>query len=510
MNQRRSGLGILLTLAGVLALAACGGGGGNNARVQGSLNGGTKYSLSPQQAPQGLQLLQSLGVQGVNQLLRQRLGLQQDPIRGLNALVLSEALATQAGKKALFDTDEKKVVAVDKDGKIVAQMDVDAQGNFEGDVPTGQDTLLVVAHQEGNSTICESPLEVDPTPATATNGQKGQKNAQNSSDNKLALFNFSAQASGASLAAPQKVGLFAASEDTGHNASAQSQVTAAGLKTDSATQNTFKTDSDGDGVINPVDNCGDAANTARPKVQATFQWDIPGLSASGGMGGYNPDGAQQFMYQYALGLTLEVSNPNDLENATADLLGLGTLEYGTEAGEGVGRYVVQTAKKKGQAAQNVLSLMTDVGLFDLTKLGFPLFPTFHLEAAIDPNNPLSTLGDSDLNYGNGQILADDMYHLYGQTESGALVLAVLNRDNLLAFNIAIADSAGRYRILVPAVPPMVGRYYFLAIDAGGQVHCSSSGQVLFDFPPAGNGTDYGDANGLYGQVDLLNTACTLP
>jgi len=495
-------------LGGALILAACGGGGGNSAHIQGSLNGGSKYGL--QQAPQGLQLLQSLGVQGVNQLLRQRLGLQQDAIRGLNALVLSEALAAQAGKKALFNTDEKKVVAVDKDGKTLAQMDVDAQGNFEGDVPTGQDTLLVVTHQEGDSTICESPLEVDPTPATATDGQKGQKTSQNSNDNKLALFNFSAQASGASLAAPQKVGLFGASEDTGHNASAQSQVTTTGLKTDNTTQNTFKADSDGDGVINPVDNCGDAANTARPKVQATFQWDIPGLNANGGVGGYSPDGAQQFMYQYALGLTLEVSNPNDLENATADLLGLGTLEYGTESGEGVGRYLVQTAKKKGQTAQNVFSLMTDVGLFDLTKLGFPLFPTFHLEAAINPSSPFSALGDSDLSYGDGATLADDMYHLYGQTEPGALVLAVLNRDDLLAFNIAIAGSDGDYRILVPAVAPAVGQYYFLAIDPSGQVYCPSSGAILFNFPPQGNGTNYGDAASLYGQVDLLNTTCAVP
>ncbi|WP_147279586.1 hypothetical protein [Meiothermus sp. QL-1] len=496
-----------LVLLGGLLLAACSGGGGGGVRVQGSLNGGTKYSL--QQAPQGLQMLQALGVQGVNQLLRQRLGLAEDPIRGLNALVLSEALAAQADKKALFNTDEKKVLAVDKDGKTVAQMEVDAQGNFEGEVPAGQTVLLVVADEEGGSTICESPLEVDPTPATASGGQKGSKTSANSTDNKLALFNFSAQAGGARLAAAQKVGLFSASEDTGNNASAQSQVQAgSALKTDAGTQNQFKTDSDNDGVINPVDNCGDAANTARPKVQATFQWDIPGLQASGAVGGYNPDGAQQFMYQYALGLTIEVSNPNNLENATADLLGLGTLDYTTASGEGVGRYLVQTAKKKGQNVQNVLSLMTDVGLFDLTKLGFPLFPTFHLEAAINPNQPLSTLGDSDLNYGGGAILADDMYHLYGQTEPNALVLAVLDRDNILAFNIAIADGDGRYRILVPAVSPSM-QYYFLALDASGTVYCPSSGAVRFGFPPVGNGTNYGDASTLYGQVDLLNTSCSL-
>ncbi|MCS7194547.1 MAG: hypothetical protein NZ849_06495 [Meiothermus sp.] len=498
-------MGVLL-VGGVLTLAACGGGGGNTARIQGSLSGGTKYGL--QQAPQGLQLLQRLGVQGVNQLLRQQLGLQQDAVRGLNALVLSEVLAAQAGKKALFNTDEKQVVAVDKDGKIVAKMDVNAQGNFEGNVPTGQDTLLVVAHQEGDSLICESPLEVDPTPATASNGQKGQKTSANSNDNKLALFNFSAQAGSASLAAPQKVGLFSASEDTGNNASAGSQVTAPGLKTDNATQNAFKGDSDGDGVINPVDNCGDAANTARPKVRATFQWDIPGIRANGSVGGYDPDGAQQFMYQYALGVTLEVNNPNDLENATADLLGLGTLDYATQGGEGVGRYQVQTAKKKGQSAQNVLSLMSDVGLFDLTKLGFPLFPTFHLEAAINPAQPFSTLQDSDLSYGGGAILADDMYHLYGQTAPGALVLAALNRDNVLAFNIAIADGSGNYRILVPAVAPSVGAYYYLAIDAGGQVYCPSAGRVLYNFPPQGDGTDYGNASGLYRRVDLLRTSCS--
>ncbi len=503
--MKSSGIGLLVL--GTLAISACGGGGGNNARIQGSLSGGSKYSL--QQAPQGLQTLQSLGVQGVNHLLRQKLGLQQDAIRGLNALVLSEALQAQAGKKALFNTDDKKVLALDKDGKIVAEMDVNDQGNFEGEVPAGQNVLLVVGHKEGGSTICESPLEVDPTPAIASNGQKGQKTNQNSNDNKLALFSFSAQAGTASLAAPQKVGLFSASEDTGHNASPQNQVTASGLKTDTATQNQFKTDSDGDGVINPVDNCGDAANTARPKVRATFQWDIPGIGSNGSLGGYNPDAAQQFMYQYALGVTLEVSNINDLDNATADLLGLGTLDYGTESGEGVGRYVVQTAKKKGQATQNVLSLMTDVGLFDLTKLGFPLFPTFHLEAAINPSQPFSNLSDAGLTYGSGSILADDMYHLYGQTQPRAIVLAVLNRDDILAFNIAIADASGNYRILVPAVASSVANYYFLAIDAAGQVYCHSSGQVLFSFDPQGNGTTYGDASGLYGQANLTNPTCNL-
>jgi len=172
--------------------------------------------------------------------------------------------------------------------------------------------------------------------------------------------------------------------------------------------------------------------------------------------------------------------------------------------------VVRTAKKKNQPVQNVLSLMSDVGLFDESKLGFPLFPTFHLEAAINPSSPFSTLGDSDLTYGGGSTLADDMYHLYGQTAPGAIVLAVLNRDDILAFNFAIANSSGAYRILVPAVAPSVGGYYFLAITPGGALLCvtGGGGASQFNFPPVGSGTNYGDASGLYGQVDLTSS-CNL-
>lgn len=381
---------IWLTLL-VLPLTACGGGGSKGAQIQGKLNAGKYTTL---QSNSSLQYLQGLGVQGLNQLLRQKLGLSENPIRGLNALVLSEALAVQSGKKALFNADDKQVVAVDKDGKIVAEMDVDQEGNFEGNVPSDQNVALVVASKEGGSAICEEPLEVDPTPAQASNGQKG---SAQKGDNKLALFNFSGQASGTSLAAATKVGLFGIHEDTGDPASAQSQVDANAFKGDSTTQNQFKADSNNNGVPNYMENCGDAANTARPEVKATFQWDIPGIGSNGSIGSYNPDAAQQFMYNYAIGLTLSVSNTSDLDNATADLLGAGTLDYATQDGEGVGRYGVRTAKKKGQSVQNVLSLMTDVGLFDESKLGFPLFPTFHLEAALNPNQPFSQLGDSDLN-----------------------------------------------------------------------------------------------------------------
>jgi len=483
-----------------LLLAACGGGGANRAQVQGKLNSGSKYTINSHTS---LQYLQGLGVQGVNQLLRQKLGLSEDPIRGLNALVLSEALAVQSGKKALFNTDEKKVLAVDKDGKTVAEMDVDSQGNFQGEVPTGQNVALVVARQEGNSTICEQPLEVDPTPATASDGQKGSTNP----DNKLALFNFSGQASATSLATPKKVGLFGIHEDSGNPGSPQNQVDSGAFKGDSSTQNQFKADSDNDGVPNYVENCGDAANTVRSEVKATFQWDIPGLGPGGSVGRNNPNAAQQFMYNYALGLTVAVSSTTDLDNATADLLGAGTLKYDTVGGEGVGRYVVRTAKKKNQPVQNVLSLMSDVGLFDESKLGFPLFPTFHLEAAINPSSPFSTLGDSDLTYGGGSTLADDMYHLYGQTAPGAIVLAVLNRDDILAFNFAIANSSGAYRILVPAVAPSVGGYYFLAITPGGALLCvtGSGGAIQFNFPPVGSGTNYGDASGLYLRRDLTSS-----
>ena len=324
------------------------------------------------------------------------------------------------------------------------------------------------------------------------------------------MFNFSGQASATSLATTKKVGLFGTHEDSGNPGSPQNQVDSGAFKGDSSTQNQFKADSDNDGVPNYVENCGDAANTVRSEVKATFQWDIPGLGPGGSVGRNNPNAAQQFMYNYALGLTVAVSSTTDLDNATADLLGAGTLDYATQGGEGVGRYVVRTAKKKNQPVQNVLSLMSDVGLFDESKLGFPLFPTFHLEAAINPSSPFSTLGDSDLTYGGGSTLADDMYHLYGQTAPGAIVLAVLNRDDILAFNFAIANSSGAYRILVPAVAPSVGGYYFLAITPGGALLCvtGSGGAIQFNFPPVGSGTNYGDASGLYGQVDLTSS-CNL-
>jgi len=101
------------------------------------------------------------------------------------------------------------------------------------------------------------------------------------------------------------------------------------FKGDSSTQNQFKADSDNDGVPNYVENCGDAANTVRSEVKATFQWDIPGLGPGGSVGRNNPNAAQQFMYNYALGLTVAVSSTTDLDNATADLLGAGTLDYAT-------------------------------------------------------------------------------------------------------------------------------------------------------------------------------------
>jgi len=100
-----------------------------------------------------------------------------------------------------------------------------------------------------------------------------------------------------------------------------------------------------------------------------------------------------------------------------------------------------------------------------------------------------------------------MYHLYGQTAPGAIVLAVLNRDDILAFNFAIANSSGAYRILVPAVAPSVGGYYFLAITPGGALLCvtGSGGAIQFNFPPVGSGTNYGDASGLYLWRDLTSS-----
>jgi len=53
-----------------LLLAACGGGGANRAQIQGKLNSGSKYTINSHTS---LQYLQGLGVQGVNQLLRQSL-----------------------------------------------------------------------------------------------------------------------------------------------------------------------------------------------------------------------------------------------------------------------------------------------------------------------------------------------------------------------------------------------------------------------------------------------------
>ncbi len=345
----------------------------------------------------------------------------QKAIRGLNAAILSNSLSNldSSTAKPLFSLSKQAIIAVNKQGGIVASTAIEEDGswNLAIDNKTWEQagTLgLMQGYTSDNGLVCEKPLEY--------------KTAEGNSSAALLRFDKSTSDSQAVIAA----GLFNFDEDSGNPTSEDDNP--------EPSDDDFEPSCENDDVI-------------EVSVSADFTWQTPSSLSE----------ATLYRSGFAYGID------------TSDLDSPAFVTVAPLNSEGVMNMII--SKDKASEAIPMALVISDArlpNLSNLTKLSSPLTPTFDLNAAIaygDPNQPKQiSVGNEGYAYdiartrGGMAQISGIVTNSQGNVEAGALVLGVIDSAEVIAFNLAVSQADGSYELLLPATSKDLP-YFIVALNA---------------------------------------------
>jgi uncharacterized protein (DUF2141 family) len=440
--QRGGKRALLGILAGLLVLlAACGGPSAppeppGPITITGEIGVAQRRAAAiGQQDLSPLALPRRLGISGLNERILEASGssglssqARGEPIRGLNAAVLESVLQAQSGERALFNLSGQSVMAVDRDGNVLADSPIAEDGSWaltlRDEVWAAAGVIgLMQGYESRDGWVCSKPLEYE-----------------NGEGNRTALFGYADASQTLRLQQSDgtvRAGLFNYHEDTGNPASDEDE-------------SDLPVTDDDDFYDDDEPHC-DADTTVTTQVTAAFEWTTPGVLPE----------AQ--IYETGVGFGLDTQNLDD-----PSFVNVAPLDPG-------GNMNMRIIKPQGDIVRMAL-VMSDAGLIKLETLDdlarfMPFTPTFDLNAAIRYGNPdepaVIEVGDDGYAYGD---LFGGMAYLSGTVRlssgapaANALVLGVLDSEEIIAFNLAMTLADGGYELLLPATDANLP-YYIIAIS----------------------------------------------
>ncbi len=331
---------------------------------------------------------QGFNSQGFNSQITSGSG--RAPVRGKNTALIDLAQQQRGG---LVGFAGKSIVAVTETGEVLADSIIDNSGRFAVPAPAGRIVGLVIAERRVDTWVCLAPLQYERAgnrqPVILDVPESGFMGSLNVGD-----FNFDSQGD--------------LSQD------------AARLRDAS--------------VIVPLRNAaagfqdGSFANCGQAPQTLTVQGDIDWRGQTIGT-----DVAENVLFRNAVALVLEPTTSNEDEFIAATNLNQ------------QGRFS-RTVRRAALAADTLSVVLTDAGLFADADVSFPLHPTFDVAALSGQPQRTLQFGTVPLGlaYRSG-VVSDSA----GNPLSDAFVYIVLDSDDTLAYNFAITDDQGRYRLLVP-------------------------------------------------------------
>lgn len=312
------------------------------------------------------------------------------PVRGKNRALVELAQQQRGG---LVGFAGKSVVAVTETGDVIADSIIDNSGRFAVPAAAGRIVALVIAERRVNTWVCLAPLQYERAgnrqPVILDVPESGFMGSLNvgdfTFDNQGDLSQDAARLRDASVIVPLR------------NAAAGFQ----------------------DGSFA---NCGQAPDTL------TVQGDIDWRGATIGT-----DVAENLLFRNAVALLLEpTANGEDEFIAATNLNDQGRFS--------------RTVRRDALTGDTLSVILSDASLFADDEVSFPLHPTFDLAALSRQSQGTLQFGTVPLGlaYRSG-VVSDSA----GNPIADAFVYIVLDSDDTLAYNFAVTDAEGRYRLLVP-------------------------------------------------------------
>lgn len=352
--------------------------------------------------------LEGHSLDSLNSMVR-RAGIDTSTLQGVGTELLSVLLDLHETEDSLLAGQQ--VVAVEDDGNVVASGIIQKDGSFSFNVPMDTTIALILARDDDEMLLCGDVLgyqELDGNRTTAwmeafLRFESGTTSAQSIID--AGTFNFNelnALPASDMMGAPPALVM--------------------------------------DGPAGAFEDCD--AELERVTITADFSWETPD--------GFDEEEIYDFGFVLAFGV-----DEQDRDSLT--LLGAGPIDD-------QGRAELRFSKRPGEE-QRVLLVLSDVGIFDSNKIGYPLTPA----AIIEFNGQENVVVDDDFDYGSvgggmvfveGVITREDT----GQVVPNADVFAFLNDEKEFAFNVATANSRGEYSMLLPTNQREGVGYFLIATD----------------------------------------------
>ncbi len=351
---------------------------------------------------------------------------EEQPLRGLNAAVLGNVITTlqSDNSKPLFSLTSKSVVAVDKQGTVLASANIQADGSFaleiEDDLWKEAGTIgLLQGYESNNGWVCEKTLD--------TEDEDGEESP--------ALFGWDENNANLRVQNVVPAGLFNFDPDTGNPTTDE------------------ENPQPGDDDFDPKCENADVIETS---VTADFTWQTASSVS------------ETLIYETGVGYALDTR-----DEAQPGFVNVTPLND-------AGIMDMEIFKPQGGAPIPMALVISDTDLLklnsldDLSKISMPLTPTFDLNAAIRYSNPSEpaqiAVGDSGYAYdpnstrGGMAYISGTVRGSDGAPEANALVLAMIDSADVIAFNIGISRSDGSYEMLLPATGEELP-YYIIALSA---------------------------------------------
>ncbi|MEM6430345.1 MAG: leucine-rich repeat domain-containing protein [Deinococcota bacterium] len=381
----------------------------------------------------------------------------QAPIRGKNAAMLGRMLQQDngdtRGTRGLVDFAGKSVVAVTAAGQVVADSPIDELGRFAVPAPMNMaDSVLslVIAELRDDIWICLAPLQYDRSgevqPVLIDLPDGGWQDALN-------------------------IGEF------GFNNQGELSQDATRLRDDSIVVPLRSAPAgfqDGSFI-----DCGQEPE--RLTVSGDLNWRGRILSGNDGV-------AEGSIYANTVALLLEPAATTEEDEFIA-----------ATSLDAQGRFS-RTIRSDATRSGDVSVVLTDTALFDETsEVRFPLHPTFNLAQFAGLPVNTTDFGEVPLGLAFREGTVTDER---GNPIPDALVYIVLDSNDILAYNIALTNRNGQYRILVPT---STTPYTFVA-----EAYDPVQDDFVFATRTSTGSTGYvvNDANSLRGEDFVLTLADT--
>ena len=327
---------------------------------------------------------------------------------------------------------QQQIVAVNRDGVVLGNGNIQSDGRFNLNVPSGEDFVLTRGLQNADgSWLCLQALSY------------GTEQTGRTTNTRLAAFNAS---EGSNL----NLGSFALNEFDGG----------------------FAANSD-----NAPDALIDSSSIGNKYIECENADRVP-ANVSGNV--RLESGFLDSPYDFGVVLTFK-----KLANGENTLIGSAPWKAD-------GR-VDMVHPKNRNIPDDVRVIVTDVGTYNLNKSNFPLTPTFDL-STFNPDFDGSNVGDDGVSVTTDKTvriatLQGTVRAEGGVPVEGAFVVGALEDENALGLNVAITDENGQYSL--PLITNSI-RYKVVALDGQSGEQLGENGGT-FEEEGVITGIDMGDA-----------------